>query len=324
LLGFASIASAEDARAIAIWYRSANGCPDGEAFVQSLAARSVHGRLAQVGDAIDFVVTLGADATGSRGVLERQTETGTVAIRRVDDASCEQVAEALALTLALATREATSTSARATDTESPPAAAPAPAPSPTQRPIIEVAPPVPPQPAPREGPHGMTWSFGAAGLLAGGISPNLVTGANVLVELELGSGVLRPAFRVAGFGAYGSGSRGGEDISVRLFGGRFDVCPVELRSEPIALRPCLALELGELRSEREGMTGRSDRGLWAASEGSVRLSWSVARSFALEAQVGLLIPFIRYAFESGGETPAVLHRVASVSGSARIGAVVHF
>jgi len=322
LLAVASSAGAQDARPIAIWYRSANGCPDGDAFVRSLAARSVHGRLAQVGDAIDFVVTLGADTTGSRGVLERQTETGTVAIRRVDDASCEQVAEALSLTLALAASETASGST--TDTTSPPAAAPSPAPTPAPPPIIEVSSPVRPRAAPPQAPRGASWSIGADGLLAGGIAPGLLAGANVLVELELGSGVLRPAFRAAAFAAYGSGSRGGEDVSVRLLGGRLEACPIELRSEPIALRPCIALELGELHSERGGATGRSDRGLWAASEGAARLAWSLARSFGLEAQVGLLIPWTRYAFDSEGDPPEVLHRVSSVAGSFRFGAVVHF
>jgi hypothetical protein len=320
LLAVVSRASAQDAREIAIWYRSANGCPDGDAFVRSLAARSVRGRLAQVGDAIDFVVTLGEDAAGSRGVLERQTETGTVAIRRVDDASCEQVAEALSLTLALA---ASSPEPGA----SPPramAAAPQPAPSPTPTSIIKVSAPVQPRAERHDAPSGTLWSFGAHGLIAGGIAPGLLAGAGVSIELELGAGVLRPAFRAAGFGAYGSGSRGGEDLSVQLLGGRFEVCPIELTSEPVAFRPCVALDLGELHSERDGVTGRSDRGLWAASEGSVRLSWSIAPSFSLETQAGLLIPWTRYALESDDDPPDVLHRVSAVGGSARIGGVVHF
>jgi hypothetical protein len=320
-MGLASLASAEDTREIAIWYRSGSGCPDGEAFMRSLAARSVRGRLAQVGDAIDFVVTLGADeAGGSRGVLERQTETGTVAIRRVDDASCEQVAEALALTLALAGSE----ERRAATTESEPSPVVTPEPSTTRPPIIRVSAPVMPRAAHAETPHGARWSIGAAGLVASGVSPGMLAGANVLVELEVGDGVLRPAFRVTGLVAYGSGSRGGEDISVRLLGGRGEVCPIELRSEPVAFRPCLALELAELHSERDGATGRSDSGFWAASEGATRLSWSLASSLELELQLGLLVPWTRYAFESDEDPPNVLHRVSSLGGSARIGAVVHF
>lgn len=319
-MGVASPASAEDPREIAIWYRSANGCPDGEMFVRSLASRAVRARLAQVGDAIDFVVTLGVDEGASRGVLERQTETGTVAIRRVDDASCEQVAEALALTLALARSGATPSAT----TESAPAPAATPERSQTRPPIIRVPAPVAPRAAPAETQHGARWSIGAAGVIASGIAPGMLAGAHVLVGLELGTGMLRPAFRVAGLAAYGAGSRGGEEISVRLLGGHLEACPIELRSDPVAFRPCLALELAELHSERDGATGRSASGLWAASEGAARLSWSLGTTLDLELQLGLLVPWTRYAFESDEAPPHVLHRVSSLGGRARIGAVVHF
>src|SRR5690349_10761579 len=73
-------ARAQHEPSIAVWYRSGADCPDGTAFLQTLEQRSVRARLAQVGDAIDFVVTLGPtpELSGSgnmRGVLERQTET---------------------------------------------------------------------------------------------------------------------------------------------------------------------------------------------------------------------------------------------------------
>ena len=93
---------AQTTHVASIWYRSAQGCPEADAFLSKLSARNVRSRLAQVGDTIDFVVTLGVGPDGrGRGVLERQTQTGTVAIRKVEDAGCEPIADALALTLAL-------------------------------------------------------------------------------------------------------------------------------------------------------------------------------------------------------------------------------
>src|SRR4051812_39087061 len=50
---------ASPAEPVSIWYRSAEGCPTGDAFLARLAAHDVVGRVAQVGDRIDFVVTLG-------------------------------------------------------------------------------------------------------------------------------------------------------------------------------------------------------------------------------------------------------------------------
>src|SRR5689334_11514042 len=95
-------ASAAGVRPALVWYRSADGCPDGAAFLARLEARGVRARLADVGDPIDFVVTLGNGPEGARGLLERQTDTRTVAIRRLDGGTCEQVADAIALSLAVA------------------------------------------------------------------------------------------------------------------------------------------------------------------------------------------------------------------------------
>jgi hypothetical protein len=95
-----------------IWYRSAEGCPTGPEFLERLRSAGVEARLAEAGDRVDFVVTLGASSGMSSGRLEKQTRSGTVAIRQLDGASCEQVAEALALSLALA-REPSSYAARA-------------------------------------------------------------------------------------------------------------------------------------------------------------------------------------------------------------------
>src|SRR5262249_62000627 len=92
-------ARADGVRASLVWYRSADGCPDGAAFLARLEARGVRARLADVGDPIDFVVTLGNGPGGARGLLERQTESRTVAIRRLDGGTCGPGADALALSL---------------------------------------------------------------------------------------------------------------------------------------------------------------------------------------------------------------------------------
>ncbi|HEY0469423.1 MAG TPA: hypothetical protein VGC79_34775, partial [Polyangiaceae bacterium] len=86
----------------AVWYRASEACPDGRQFLEKLAESSRQARLAQAGDHIDFVVTLVANGHETVGRLERQTDSGIVAIRELRDATCERVADALALSLGLA------------------------------------------------------------------------------------------------------------------------------------------------------------------------------------------------------------------------------
>ncbi len=329
-------AHAEDATGVAVWYRSASGCPDGAAFLHALESRSVHARLAQVGDAIDFVVTLGSDeARGSSGVLERQTDTGTVAIQRVDDPSCEQVAEALSLTLALAIEAGAVDVNSKTETQANTQSRDL-APTTTQ---VAATPPigmrapaliVPSAPRTRASPsvatpEGARASIGVDATVASGIAPGLLPGAGAFVEIEWPrTSIVSPALRVGAFVAYGSGTRSGETITLRILSGRVEACPLELRTGALAWRPCVAFEIGALRSDRDGPTGRPDSGLWAASDASARLTWPAASAFAVEAQLGLGVPWTRYALQSVDDPPSVLHRTSALSLAARIGAVVHF
>src|SRR6188768_1830901 len=101
LLAFARSGLAET-QPPSVWYRASEACPNGAQFLDKLAESSRRARLAQAGDHIDFVVTLLADGKETVGRLERQTNSGTVAIRELRDETCERVADALALSLGLA------------------------------------------------------------------------------------------------------------------------------------------------------------------------------------------------------------------------------
>src|SRR5690606_18071821 len=67
-----------------------------------LGDRAAQIRLAEAGDRVDFVVNLALGPEGAKGRLERETARGTVAIREVEDLSCEKVAQVVALNLSLA------------------------------------------------------------------------------------------------------------------------------------------------------------------------------------------------------------------------------
>jgi hypothetical protein len=327
-----ALAQAQAAPPVSVWFRSAAGCPDGNAFLSALQARAVGARLAQVGDAIDFVVTLGTGADGgASGVLERQTQTGTVAIRRVDDASCDQVADALALTLAL--------SVQGGDGESPGATTPAPAAAPALLPAPASVDPATAAPATTAlgGPAvsapaettsaerpATKWAIGLAALAATGLAPELVPGGSAFAELgwDGGSALLRPALRIGALASFGSTDEAGREFELRILGGRIAGCPLALGAGALTVRPCLALQLGQLHGSGEGPGGRSASGVWAASEAAARLSVLLTARFSLEVEAGLLVPWTRYTLRTADG--AAIHRMAGLGAAAHLGAAVHF
>ncbi|HEX2678409.1 MAG TPA: hypothetical protein VHM19_17275 [Polyangiales bacterium] len=309
-----------------IWYRTTAGCPEGEAFLRVLEARQVQGRLAAVGERIDFVVTLGVDREGRKsGVLERQTAQGAVALRKVEDASCEQVADALALTLALSIDPAW------VEPEPAPAAAEPPAPKEDVAPVSDAKPaPPPPSPAPATLPPPPTAaeppprtaqvSLGAQGFGTSGTVSGLLPGAALFAELELdGSSSLQPALRLALSGAFATSRFGASDVQLRVLSARAQACPLWVGGRVLRARPCAALDVGQIRSSGSGRAGRVDSGLFLAADAGARLTWQAFRELAFEAELGAAIPITRYELSGGG-----VQRAAAVGVRAALGAAVHF
>jgi hypothetical protein len=340
---------------VSVWHRSADGCPGAQAFLDELRARNVHARLAQVGDTIDFVVTLGAGPRGrSRGVLERQTQTGTVAIRSVDDASCVQVSQALALTLALSIAPSARSPAqddaevdaaapdalvRGTAAPASPAALAQPSAANTGAPAAMSAPPAaarepqrtPEEPAAHRAHAGAgsarsvqaaLWSVGVRGAAAIGIAPDLLASGAAFAGFEpVGAGLFAPALRLSALFAYASSTASGRAFRLRIVGARLDGCPLAVSAGPLAARPCLGAELGSIASDGQGTGGRSDSGLWAALAGEARLTWRVSGPWGLEAHAGLALPLTRYELVAD-DGAAVLHRTSDLAFSAGLGALV--
>jgi hypothetical protein len=258
-----------------IWYRSTDGCPDGAAFVGLLARLGRAGSLAGVGDRVDFVVTVAFGPGQSSGRLERQSSEGTVAIRDVAAARCSEVADALALSLDLAL-----------DPSAPASEAPAPeAPAPE---------------APALAPSG-AWQtrLGAQGQLFSGVAGAVLPGAALFVDLRRMAPGL--ATRLSLWGARGT-QGGAIELRFGLLGSRLEACwawPLG----PLAVSPCLGTELGFLVAEGTGAGGRSDSGVWSSGVAHARAAWPLSAAVALEAQAGIVLPFVRYRFDAltGGE-----------------------
>jgi hypothetical protein len=309
---FASAVRAEQTPTV--WYRAADQCPDGQAFLDAIGTPKSRTRLAAAGDRIDFVVTILTDQSGSLGRLERATEAGTVAIREVRDASCERVAKALALSLGLALGPQTGEQNPAQDpaasaatpdatrsVEPPPehtdvphvTAPPAPA---SVRPPETSSPRTEPSPAaegrPGEPPVRPIWAVGVHGGLLTGLQPRVVGRYGAFAEARrlLPTVLPRLALRAGVVAALGSYDTEIGPVRRWLGAVTLDACPVALGDERLSVAPCLGGELGAsgASGSEQGFFGA--RALWGAVTASVRGTWSPSAPLGLYLDAGALAP----------------------------------
>ena len=268
VLSIPRAAWAESAEPLHVWYRSTPGCPDGAEFLARLGRFGRSASLAQVGDKVDFVVSLAASAGSSSGRLERQSDSGAVAIRELVANDCAEVAEGLALSLELALQPDVGTQ---------------PLPPPAAAPSLPATPPEPRWQA----------SIGAQGGIETGLAGALLPGAALFGEL--GSNASTWSARLSARGAYGAGEA---EVSVVLGTGRVEACMRVWSTASVALSPCLGLDLGVVRADSSEVLGQTDTGLWASGVGHLRAAWQWSDGFSLEGQVGAAVPFVRYQFRS--------------------------
>jgi hypothetical protein len=315
----ASIAHAQSPPVPTVWYRASEACPTADAFLARLRERGVEGRIAGVGDRVDFVVTLGGSAEGHAGRLERQTDAGTVAVRELSAPTCAEVAEGIALGLALAFDPRSATSST-----------PAPAPAVGEPPPAAVVPPPvpapsvgrdrPPQPAPAPASASHAWAAGAHASVVTGVAPGALIGGALFVERAWRRpGVVSPSLRLGVGGLLSSSEVPAGDVAVRVGALRLEGCPLELSLGPAALRPCASAEAGVLSAEGSGPKGLAETRFWGAGAAHARFSWAPVPALAVEAQLGVVVPFSRYSLERA-DPPEVLHRADIVAVAAGIGA----
>lgn len=305
---------------VSIWYRSADGCPSASAFLERLAAREVEAAVARAGDRVDFVVTLGRDERGSSGSLERQSAEGTIAIRQVEAASCEAVADALVLTLALSVEPA-GVGPPAPVASSDPERAPHDPPSEPERAPAAVQPRPPaadtnsvssaaaehPSWRPSLGAHG------SVGTLAGG---GVLVGGSAFVDVSAAGG-WRPRGRLSFVAAFTAPTA---ELDIDLLLGRLEGCPITVGLR-FTFEPCVALDLGSLRARNSGTGGQSDAGFWSAGWGLIRGAYEPSYTWALELEGGISVPFSHYAL-AGGEPRHTLAETHGVTFGLAAGARV--
>jgi len=276
----ASAAAAEPA------YDVAEGCPPRHTWTAALRERLPDALRERVASAEFSVRIARAGANTYDGELG-SASAPAAAPRRVSGRSCAEVAEALTLIAALELQRA--------------AASPAPEPSPAE------APPV-------IGAQGLEDTSGARGAAAVDI------GATALAWLQPALGP-EPLARNFGLGATLAFRREGwqpwlllalswgrgEPVDVRRGGAtaRFERrlahgigCPLRFpHATPLAVRPCLGVDVGQLRGEGTGLNGKTRSSSIVASLGPVlRLEWFVVEQLELGAQLGGVINIARPRF----------------------------
>jgi hypothetical protein len=297
---------------VSVWYRSTEGCPDGQTFVERLRELGRPAALANVGDRVDFVVTLAARSESSAGRLERQTGRGTVAIREVESPECADVAEALALSLEL-TLEPGAESPALSSSDAPSVRAPSAAaipPSDTARPLAdEVLPPTR-----RSEP--LALRLGAQGSIQSGVAPAPAPGGGLFLELGLPG--LPASTRLTVHGAYQRSEVEQVRLAVSLFTARLDGCPWRWDAGALSLEPCLGVDVGVLQASGSGARGHADRGTWAAALALLRSRLQLWPTLAPELQLAAVLPFVRYAF--GAPDGEDLFRVRTLGVELSVGA----
>ena len=279
LFGVGSIAA--EPAPVWVWYRTSEGCPDGASFVTRLNDLGQSARLAGVGDRVDFVVTLGHERGTGSGRLERQTRSGTVAIREYRDADCAQVAEALALTLDLALEpsrvDAEPPAVRATSASASSAMDKA-----EQSSTLEAE-------ASRT-----NVALGVQATLATGVAPELLPGGALFLELQ-SSGWLPRASRLTLLGGHVESTTRSRTIDVTLIGGRAEACPLRWNAlADLVLEPCAGVEAGLIRGAGADAAGTVDTGFWGSFLAQGRVALRLGGPWWLEAQVGGRVPWVRY------------------------------
>ncbi|HWZ87276.1 MAG TPA: hypothetical protein VNW92_00455 [Polyangiaceae bacterium] len=314
-------AAQEQPEPIAWTYRAPPECPPAETFEREFRARTTRAELvtdvadADADAARSFLVTLSSEPGRAVGRIEIRGPADAVSTRQVAGQTCGGVVSALALVAALAV--------------DPLAADSPPAPSPPSAPTPHVAPK--PVPVASPGEAGRAERTSTHAVVAAGLDGSALIGlfpkpaASVAlfseVRLERGS-VLAPSARLSLSGAVSASTAAPPgSAKFRWLAAALDGCPFDFRLlQVLHVTPCAFMEVGVLEGSGAGVAvPETESRRWLALGGSGRLSWSIFRSFFVEAQGRLEAPLARDTFVLTVPERVVIHTVPAVLGSFGLG-----
>jgi hypothetical protein len=168
--------------------------------------------------------------------------------------------------------------------------------------------------APAPETSGWTFGIGAQGTFETGLARTLLPGGAGFVQG--GSSPQALSVRLSLRGAWGERAALAA-IDVQLLASRTEAC-WSWTFDDVVLGPCAGIDVGLVFAESPATNGRSDTGFWSSAVTHGRASWQIGR-LALEAQIGLLLPFVRYRFgtqtgeELTGSAPLGLQTALGIS-----------
>jgi len=239
-----------------------------------------------------YVVEVGQNDQGAFGIFQYQDASGNQVDRRFKAGSCKEVASAVALVIALAlqdgkAREPELNSTQQQEPESNET-------SDAQRQRVDGI--KEPADAGLDKESGLIdWQIGANVLIDSLTIPGLLFKVGVFGGVawnERGSGI-QASFVI---GDSGSVERSGRSARFLLLGGRIDVCPIHiLQISDLVVHPCIALEMGSVRSRGEATTefrSETHEKFWSAGGPLLRIRVAIHDVF-LEIHGGAWFPLIR-------------------------------
>jgi hypothetical protein len=315
LLVNAAHARADDTIPLRLRYDVPQTCPNAEAFLAEIAARTPLARAAGANEpATALRVVIENVSGGNAGTLELVGPDATTSVRKVSAADCAQVIAALALMTALAIDPNASI-------------APAPAPAvPRPQPIPKSA----AKPAPKVSPSRARWAFevGSVFEALGGMAPDPVLLVRPFMQVMLEDrSRWSYALRLSGGRAHAEVTNREGSSDFVLWAGRLEPCPLRFSSpRALAMSACLPVDVGRLEAEGRRVTPRNRvTRLWLSIGGAGRVEWRILDMLVLEITAELLFPIVRDRFFIGPDaTAATLHRTPAVAGAATAGLGVRF
>ena len=300
LARLAAPAAAQDAVPVRVEYRAPPTCPDRASFLTKVSARTPLFRASDEAPRA-FVVEMALVDGGFEGRLTTVEPSQARATRELSGDTCEQVVSALALVAALTLES----NASATPEVAPP-------PPRESEPRPQLEPSLASAPAPARVWH---LDAGLGANVTGAVAPNVLVGIGPFVEGSLALRSLAPAVRLSfqGGPATSQSVEGGGTASFTWWLATLEGC-ARWTFGAFGLSPCARLGMGALKAEGSHVAQtRADRRPWVDAGGLLRLRWSPASFWFLEATGGFVLPITRDRFHF--DTPdTTIHRAAPAGG----------
>ncbi len=317
----------DQAEPVRFTYVAPQACPDAEAFVKEVHARTARFQIVRFGDGLrSFEVVIAQTGSNFRGSVRVTDGGGAASVRTVDGTDCEDVGRTLALVTALSIDPKALSSPSPGDT-GPPAAPDPPTPAPVAS-VASIAPPPPPEPPasplptatatavkdpappptdenpapPPSARSSRGWRMDVIGgaFVQGVDAPSAVIGGAVLLGLTLGGErTLSPMFRVGvAWASSGSLDANPGAATFAWTVGRAQVCPLRWPAQgALELRPCLTGDFGVVSASATGVSNpQSHVQPWVTLGALALAEWTPFDPLFVEAGLSLVTPLERDRF----------------------------